>query len=146
MLAKLAFVAITQTFQWAILIGVSLLMGWSPPGGGWLVAIAAALVGTAAFGGIGLLMAGTLPGVLTLALANGIYIVFLLIGGIIVPIEELPSALAAISKLFPAAAMTDIITASLTAGGAISSWSWPVLAVWGLAAPVAAGLLFRWDP
>jgi ABC-2 type transport system permease protein len=144
-LAKLAFVTITQTAQWIVLIGVSLLIGWNPPASGWVVAVAAALVGTAAFGGIGLLMAGSLPGVLTLALANGVYIVFLLIGGIIVPLNDLPGPMEALSRLFPAAAMTDIITESLSTGGVVSAWSWPVLLVWGLATPLAAGLLFRWD-
>lgn len=143
--AKLAAVAITQTFQWLVLVGVSLLMGWTPPASGWAMAIAAALVGTAAFGGIGLLMAGTLPGVVTLAAANGVYIIFLLIGGIVVPLNELPAGLAAVSRVFPAAALTEVITGSLVAGGQVEAWAWPVLIVWGITTPIAASVLFRWE-
>ena len=46
---------------------VAVALGWSPDPTGWAPALAAGLLGTAAFGGLGLLMAGTLPGLATLA-------------------------------------------------------------------------------
>ena len=49
------------------------------------VALAAVALGTAAFAGLGLLMAGRLRGEVTLAAANGLYLVLLLLGGMVVP-------------------------------------------------------------
>jgi hypothetical protein len=62
-------VLLTEVVQWAVLITVAVLLGWSPPASGWAAAILGALLGTAAFGGLGLLLAGTLPGLATLAVA-----------------------------------------------------------------------------
>jgi ABC-2 type transport system permease protein len=90
-------------------------------------------------------MAGTLPGLGTLALANGLYLVLLLTGGMIVPLDELPSGVAAVAKLLPAAPLTEVITGSLVAGGAVAGWAWVSLGIWALAAPLAAAVLFRWE-
>ena len=111
---------------------------------GWAAAVLGALLGTAAFGGIGLLLAGTLPGVATLALANGLYLVLLLTGGMVVPLSELPAGLAGVAKLFPAAPLAEIITGSL-GGTGVAGWAWISLTVWAIAAPLAATALFRWD-
>lgn len=143
--AKITSVLLTEVIQWVVLISVAVLIGWSPPATGWLAAIAAGLAGTAAFGGLGLLMAGTLPGTATLAGANGLYIVLLLTGGMVVPLDELPSGVATVAKLLPAAPLTEVITGSLIEGGTVAGWAWPVLGLWAVAAPVAAATLFRWE-
>ncbi|MBS1838833.1 MAG: ABC transporter permease, partial [Actinobacteria bacterium] len=64
--AKMSMVLIIEVVQWTVLMGVGLLLGWSPPASGWVAAIVAGLLGTAAFGGLGLFLAGTLPGITTL--------------------------------------------------------------------------------
>jgi len=143
--AKITTVLVTEVAQWVVLIAVALGLGWSPPGSGWIVAIAGALLGTAAFGGLGLLMAGTLPGVATLAAANGLYLVLLLTGGMIIPLGELPGPLAAVAKVLPAAPLAEVITGSLTAGASVAPWAWISLAAWAVAAPLAAAALFRWE-
>jgi ABC-2 type transport system permease protein len=142
--AKITAVLVTEVVQWAVLIAVAVAMGWSPPASGWAAAVLGALLGTAAFGGLGLLMAGTLPGLGTLALANGLYLVLLLTGGMVIPLSELPSGLAAVSKALPAAPLAEVITGAL-GGGAVAIWAWVSLAAWAAAAPVAAALLFRWE-
>ena len=38
--AKIATVLVTEVVQWTVLITVSLLLGWSPPGAGWAAAVA----------------------------------------------------------------------------------------------------------
>ena len=88
-------------------------------------------------------MAGTLPGLATLAGANGLYLVLLLTGGMIVPLDQLPAPVAAVAKVLPAAPLTEVITGSLIAGRSIDGWAWPVLAVWAVGAPLAAARLFR---
>ncbi len=143
--AKITLVLLTEIVQWSVLIATAALLGWSLPGTGWLVAVLGALLGTAAFGGLGLLMAGTLPGPVTLALANAVYFFMLLTGGMVVPIDELPSGVARIARVLPAAPLTEVMTGSLIDSGSVQGWAWPTLAVWALAAPLAAAASFRWE-
>jgi ABC-2 type transport system permease protein len=144
--AKIASVLVTEVVQWSVLIVAALLLGWSPPAAGWAAAVLGALLGTAAFGGLGLLMAGTLPGVATLAAANGLYIVLLLTGGMMIPLSDLPSGLASAAKLLPAAPLAEVITGSLggTSHG-VGAWAWVSLTAWAIAAPIAAAVWFRWS-
>lgn len=142
--AKVLAVAGTQVVQWVVLVAVGLALGWSPPASGWGPAVVAAGAGTAAFAGIGLLMAGTLPSLVTLAGANALYVVLLLTGGMVVPLDELPDAVAAVARVLPAAALSEVLTGVLGGDGATSG-AWVTLAVWAVAAPAAATALFRWE-
>lgn len=142
--AKMTTVLITEVCQWTVLMGVGLLLGWHPPSSGWIAAVAAGLLGTAAFGGIGLLLAGTLPGVTTLALANGLYLVLLLIGGMVIPLSHLPEGLATVSKLLPAAPLSEALIGSFTGAG-VPAWAWVSLTAWAVVAPIGAAVCFRWD-
>ncbi|MCZ7628113.1 MAG: ATP-binding cassette domain-containing protein [Microthrixaceae bacterium] len=89
--AKVSLVLLTELVQWIVLVAAAWLIGWELPGAGWLAAIAGALLGTAAFGGLGLAMAGTLPGPVTLALANAVYFLLLLTGGWSSPSKSSPA-------------------------------------------------------
>lgn len=142
--AKITTVVIIEVVQWIVLIIAGTLLGWDPPATGWAAAVLGALLGTAAFAGIGLLLAGVLPGLATLAVANGLYLVLLLIGGMMIPLSELPDGLATISKALPAAPLAAVITGAL-GDGRIASWAWISLTVWAVAAPIAAALTFRWE-
>jgi ABC-2 type transport system permease protein len=102
------------------------------------------ILATVAFAGLGLLMAGRLRGEAVLAAANGLYLVLLLFGGMIIPIAKLPGALRAVARILPAAALSDILHAASTAG-AVPGRAWAVLGVWAVAAPLAAAATFRWE-
>jgi ABC-2 type transport system permease protein len=142
--AKITTVLLTEVVQWIVLIVVAVLLGWSPPASGWADAVLGALLGTAAFGGLGLLLAGTLPGLATLAVANGLYLVLLLTGGMVVPLSELPTGLADVSKALPAAPLAAILTGALGSGGA-PRWAWASITAGAIVAPLAATLLFKWE-
>lgn len=142
--AKITTVLVTEIVQWTVLVGVSVLLGWSPPATGWVVAATGGLLGTAAFGGLGLFLAGTLPGPATLAVANGLYLVLLLTGGMMIPLSELPAGLATVARWLPAAPLAEVLTGSL-GGGGVAGWAWVSLGAWSVAAPVAAVTLFRWE-
>jgi ABC-2 type transport system permease protein len=146
--AKIITVVALELLQAAVLLPVGLALGWDPGGGGGFAvagAIGAVLLGSAAFAGIGLFMAGTLRAEVNLAAANGLYLILLLLGGMIVPLSKLPSGLADFAKLLPAAALSTALHATLESGGAVPAESWVVLAVWGVAAPVAAACTFKWE-
>jgi ABC-2 type transport system permease protein len=142
--AKASMVLAVEVVQAVVLVGVALALGWRATGD-VVLAVPAVLLGTAAFAGIGLLMAGTLRGTVTLALANAIYVVLLLLGGMIIPLDELPAPVRTIAELLPAAPLAETLTAALTDGQTASARAWIVLAVWAVAAPAAAASLFRWE-
>lgn len=143
-LAKVLMVVIIEVAQWVILVIVAIALGWSPQGN-WGTALAGAVLGTAAFAGVGLLMAGTLGGMVNMASTNGLYLLLLLSGGMVLPIDHLPGPLAAVSRALPAAPLTEVMTGSFQAGSQISTGAWITLIAWAVLAPLAAVRLFRWE-
>jgi ABC-2 type transport system permease protein len=141
--AKLAAILAIELVQVVVLVLAAVALGWSPT---WAAAaLAGAIVlGTAAFGGLGLLMAGRLRGEVTIAAANGLYLVLLLLGGMAFPLTELPDALRAVAEVLPAAALTELVTAAAAGAVGAARW-WLVLAAWAAAAPIAAAATFRWQ-
>jgi ABC-2 type transport system permease protein len=149
--AKIATIVVVEIIQAGVLVAVGFGLGWNPGGhnsgiGSCILgAIGTVLLATAAFGGIGLFMAGVLKAEVNLAAANGLYLVLLLLGGMVVPISKLPGGVAAVAKVLPAEALAASLHAGLGNGAGVPIESWVVLAVWALAAPVAAALSFRWE-
>ena len=143
--AKTLSVLAVEVVQVAVLVPVALVLGWDAAGGGLVVAVAAALLAPAAFAGVGLIMAGTLRAETTLAAANGLYLVLLLLGGMVVPLAELPAALRAVARALPAAALADALRGALEPGAAVPARAWAVLGAWAVAAPAAAAAWFRWE-
>jgi ABC-2 type transport system permease protein len=146
-LAKVATVVVVEVAQAVVLIPVGLGLGWRSPGTSASVpeAVALVLLGTLAFGGLGMLLAGVLRAELNLAATNGLYLVLLLLGGMLVPLSKLPGGLAAFARLLPAAALSGGLHATLGVGGAVSLESWVVLAAWAVATPALASVTFRWE-
>lgn len=142
--AKITAVVAIELLQAAVLLGIAAALGWRPDGAVAAAAAAAAL-GTIAFAGLGLLMAGTLKAELTLALANGLYLVLLLFGGMLVPLDRLPSALQLAARALPAAALSDLLHATLGVGATGPGRAWLVLGAWAVVTPVAAARWFRWE-
>jgi ABC-2 type transport system permease protein len=103
------------------------------------------LLASMAFAGVGLFMAGVLKAEVNLAAANGLYLVLLLLGGMVVPLGTLPTALADVAKVLPADALAAGLHAALGGGAGVPALSWVVLAAWAVAAPLAAALSFRWE-
>jgi ABC-2 type transport system permease protein len=145
--AKLIAVAAIVIVQVASLLAVAFLLGWRPPDGlSPLLVLAALALGMVTFTALGLLLAGTLRAEAVLALANGLFLVALLFGGILVPTTDLPPVIGAIAAVLPAAALTELLRVGLGATG--SGEALPAVAVligWGAIAVVAAIRWFRWD-
>lgn len=143
--AKVAAVAAVEVVQCAVLVPVAYLLGWSPSAPNWLAAIGAVLLATAAFAGLGLILAGRLRGEINLAAQNGLYLVLLLLGGMVIPFAELPAAVRAVAHVLPSGALADVLRDALGGGGVRPGASWGVLAAWAVVTPPAAARLFRWD-
>lgn len=143
--AKTTAVACVESIQMALLVGLGCLLGWSPSGANWPVALAGVVVGTFAFAGIGLSLAGNLRGEINLAASNGLYLVLLLLGGILFPLDRLPSFLEALGRITPSYALSDVLTDALMSAGQHPTSSWITLIAWSVFAPTVAARTFRWS-
>ncbi|WP_457031391.1 ABC transporter permease [Kitasatospora sp. P5_F3] len=142
--AKTGCVLVTELLQVTLLAVIALGLGWSPQGSP--LAVAALLVlGTAAFSGLGLLMAGTLKAEATLAAANLVFVLLLLAGGVVVPLSKFPAAVQPVLELLPISALSDGLRAVLQNGAGMP---WADLGILGAWAAVGLGLaarFFRWE-
>ncbi|AWZ06420.1 MULTISPECIES: ABC transporter permease [unclassified Streptomyces] len=144
MAAKTLSVLVTEVLQIALLTAIAFALGWSPHGDPFSVA-ALILLGTAAFSGLGLLMAGTLRAEATLAAANLVFLLLLVGGGVIVPLEKFPAGAQTVLGLLPISALSDGLREVLQHGAALPWGDAAVLAVWAVLGLGAAGRLFRWE-
>jgi ABC-2 type transport system permease protein len=144
--AKIAAVLAIEVAQLLLLVAVAtVVLGWRPAqSASPLLALAALLLGTAAFAGLGLLLAGALRAEATLAVANGLFLAFLMLGGIVIPVDHLPGPIAALAGLLPAAALSDALRISFGAAGDPAT-PLLILAAWAVAAMVLAIRTFRWE-
>jgi ABC-2 type transport system permease protein len=149
--SKILAVLVIELGQVALLVVVAaFVLGWPVPSND-LVRRAILLglgviLGTAAFAGIGMLLAGRLRAEATLALANALFLAFLMVGGTVLPLNHLPGPLASIGVLLPSSALTDVLHAAVaaSAGGELLR-PLVVLAAWAVGASALAARLFRWE-
>jgi ABC-2 type transport system permease protein len=133
-----------ELVQAAVIVLTGLALGWNATGG-LVLALVLLLVGTVAFAGIGMLLAGTLRAEANLAVANGLFLVLLFLGGMAYPLSKLPDAVETFAKALPAAALSETVRAALTPGRSFPTGELVVLMVWAVAAPIAAARWFRWE-
>jgi ABC-2 type transport system permease protein len=144
MTAKTLSVLVTEVLQVLLVTVIALTLGWDPQGSPAAVVLLLVL-GTAAFSGLGLLMAGTLPAEATLAAANLVFLLLLMGGGVIVPLDRFPDAAQDVLGLLPIAALSDGLRDVLRHGTGMPWADLGILAVWAVAGLAAAGKFFRWE-
>ena len=142
--AKVLSVFVVELVQCAALVPVALGLGWNPQAGHIALVVPAILLGSSAFAGVGLILAGSLRAELNLAAQNGLYLVLLLLGGMIIPRDSLPGALGSAAAALPSTALADLLRTSFAGSGAVAS-PLIVLAAWGVLAPAVAARRFRWS-
>ncbi len=142
--AKTLAVLGVEAIQASLLLALAAVVyGWRPQGS-LPLALLIALVGTTCFAGLGLLMAGALKAEATLAAANGLFLFFLLVGDVFLPIDHLPGALQPVARVLPAAALTDSLRGALSPAG-VPAASLALLLGWTVVFLVAAARTFRWE-
>ncbi len=144
MTAKTAAVLVTEILQVILLTAIAFALGWSPHGNPLAVALLL-LLGTAAFSGLGLLMAGTLRAEATLGAANLVFLLLLVGGGVVVPLDEFPSAAQDVLGVLPIAALSDGLRDVLRDGAGTPWGDLGILAGWAVLGLAAAGRFFRWE-
>jgi ABC-2 type transport system permease protein len=145
--AKAVTVLTVEIGQVALIVVVSVLLGWHPVVTPVSVtsAIAVLVVGSAAFSGLAMLMAGTLRAEATLAAANLVYLVLLGIGGVVFPLAKFPPAVRPALRLLPSGALSDGLRAVLRYGAGLPVRDLVVLVVWAVAGIGLAARFFRWE-
>jgi ABC-2 type transport system permease protein len=102
------------------------------------------LCGTAAFAALGLLMAGVFRAEATLAAANLLYLLLLVGGGVMTPVNDYPAALRPVLRLLPSAALASGLAKATLEG--VVPWAAALsLALWAVVLGYLVSRTFRWD-
>ena len=144
LISKIFGVLAVEVVQVIVLGSVALVMGWRPELAGLPLAVVVALLGTAAFTSLALLMAGTLRAEAVLAVANILLVLLIVAGGVLMPVDQLPGLLAHASTFIPSGALGEAMRGALI-HGAIPAVSVVVLLIWTAVLGWSAAKLFRWS-
>jgi ABC-2 type transport system permease protein len=145
LLGKVIALFLVQVVQAVVICAVAFGLGWTPDGGavGLPVAVVGALVGTLAFASLGLFMAGTLRAEATLAVANLVYLLLLMGGGVVLPRDSYGAA-GDVLRFLPSGALGDALRAGLTEGRC-DSVAMVTLTAWAVLGSALAGRYFKWE-
>lgn len=143
LIAKIVSIIAIEVLQVAILTAEAFLLGWRPDGTNAAALVGGILLGTIAFAGLGLLFAGTMTALTNMAVANGLYLLLLMFGDVIVPIDHFPSGMRVVIQGLPVTALSQICRGALDGSG-IPGHAWGVLVVWTILTPMLAARFFRW--
>ena len=141
--AKMSAICIIEIAQLVMLIVVGLLLGWNPNRINLLQILLFLILGTACFAGIGLTLAGRLRAEVNLAAQNGLYLVFLLLGGIFVESDELPATISQISAFSPSSLLSGLLRDSFNNTVVLADAI--ALSAWTIAACALAVTSFKWS-
>jgi len=128
--------------QLVVLGGTAAILGWRPHGNVFWVLVVV-LLGAAACVGLALLLGGTLRAEAVLAVANLVWLVFVAVGGVIVPLDQAPAGLRAVGELTPPGAMSQALRAAMD-GAAPPAICVLVLLAWVVIGWAATVRWFRW--
>jgi ABC-2 type transport system permease protein len=142
---KVGALLVVEVLQFVVIGGVALLLGWTPAVSlaGAAGALGCALLGTAAFASLGLLLAGALRAEATLAAANLVYLLLLAGGAVVFPARSYGSAGALLSWLPSGALGAGMRTSLIDAG--FPGTSLLVLVGWTVVGTVLTARTFTWE-
>lgn len=144
LLGKAASVLVIEAVQVGLVVAVALLLGWDGSAS-WAAVALLVVVGTAAFAGLGMLMAGTLRAEATLAAANLVYVLLLIAGAAVVPVDRYPDAVQPILAALPSGALGEGLRAAVVDGAGVPWTQVGILLVWAVVGLGAAARFFRWE-
>ncbi len=145
LIAKIISVIAVDILDIIILIAIAYFMFDWHPTGALPLAIFALLLGIATFSSFGLMLAGSFRAETTLATANTLFFLFLLLGGVAWPLDKLPKFLSIPARIFPSAAFADALRASLGTNPSFPLLNLVILAAWGIVTLMIASRTFRWE-
>lgn len=144
LLAKALAVAAVVLAQTLILSVMGLVLGWHPHWGGAPLAVVFLALGCWVFVALALVVAGVLRAEGVLVVANLLWVLFAVGGGLLVPHETYPSFWGSVVRFLPTGALGDGLRAALAAHGS-AVMPLIVLVVWGALLSALASRTFRWS-
>jgi len=141
---RVVAVLAVEALQVAVLGGTALALGWRPVAAGLAPALVALLLGTAVFVSLGLLLAGTLRAEAVLAVANLLLVVLAVVGGVVLPVADLPAGWAAVAEWLPPGALGEALRGALI-DGAFPAAHLAALAAWTLVLGACVRRWFLWS-
>ncbi|WP_300612473.1 ABC transporter permease [Trebonia sp.] len=145
--AKTVTVVAVELLQAVLIVVLAVALGWSPDASPAAIVTVPLLVllGTAAFSGLALLLAGTLRAEATLAAANLVYVVLLGVGGVVFPLTKFPAGARSFLELLPTGALSTALRDVLANAGVLPAKETVALLVWAVAGIALAARYFRWE-
>ena len=143
LLAKFIAMAVLAAMSITAIVLVALTMGWHPQAQVAGV-MGAVILGGAACSAWAVYLAGALRAEAVLALANGIFILLMVFGGVVIPASDMPGVIGQVVAFLPSAALADALRASL-GNGLFPAMELAILLVWAVIAAVLARRTFSWD-
>ena len=138
---KALTIAATETLQLVIILVIAAFLGLGPFA--VLPMLIVLILGTLCFASLGFFIAGTLRAEAVLAVANGLFLFFLVACGLTVPLTAFPPLWSAVMQYTPATALLTALNGAI--GGAFLIMPMCVIVAWGILAAVLARFTFRWD-
>jgi len=142
---KFAATAVLTAMSMIVIVIVGLALSWRPDLTGIPAAGLIAVLAAAAWVSWALVLAGLLRAEAVLAIANGLFLLLILFGGVVVATSQMPDAVASVIDLLPSAALANGLRESLQQGG-LPVLPVIVLLVWTAIGVVLARRSFRWEP
>ncbi|MGN8246323.1 ABC transporter permease [Cellulomonas soli] len=143
LVGKISGVLLVEVVQVTVITLTALSLGWQPDPAGTLPALICLVLGTAAFTALALLLAGTLRAEAVLAVANLVWLLLAVAGGVVLPADQLPGPMAHLALLLPSGALGEGLRSAML-HGTLPPWSVIVLLGWTAALGWGARRLFRW--
>lgn len=143
-MAKVVAICFIEVVQLSLLIGVGMLLGWNPSQINLSMTILILLLATSCFAGIGLSLAGRLRAEVNLAAQNGLYLVLLLLGGILIPNSELPGSIAQSAQVLPSSLLSTLLRDAFSTN-TIKLSDFASLGAWAVASCSIAMFSFKWS-
>lgn len=142
LVGKFLAVIVVSSMSAGTVIAAAALLGWRPsaPVAGQLALILTAYaVGAVTFTAWGVLLAGLMRAEAVLAVANGVFLMLIFLGGVAIPLSALPVAWTPVAQVLP----TEALLQAVRDQGAIGALA--TLALWAALGVILAVRLFRWD-
>ncbi|CAB4664391.1 unannotated protein [freshwater metagenome] len=133
-LSSIIAVAITGTF-----------LDWRPSASGLALALIVGVLSATVWVSWALVIAGYFRAEAVLAIANGLFLVLMIFGGVVIATSRMPNLLAHMVDLLPSAAMANGLRDALQLNS-VPVFALIVLAVWALIGIWMAKRVFRWEP
>lgn len=145
LLAGKAFAVLAVVAVQVVLLGaLGLASGWRPEAAGVPGAVILLVLGAWVFVCLALALAGTVRAEGVLALANLIWVLLVIGGGLLIPTDLLPAGLSSVSAWLPWGALGDGLRTCFLDGG-LPVGHIGVLTAWGVLGSFVVARTFRWS-